>query len=81
MVRRRPTLIAVSAFNRDGEGRLKPAFAPKAQSSPQRAIWLARALMRKHDGVIAWRRERDPVLGDYGQPTTLFMHGEVPKMY
>ena len=71
------SLIAVSAFDRDGQGRLKPAFAPKAQSSPQRAIWLARALMRKHDGVIAWLREYDPVLGSYRQPTTLFMYGDV----
>lgn len=76
----RSSLVAVSAFDRDGQGRLKPAFAPKFQSSPQRAICLARALIRKHDGVIAWQRERDPFLGAYGQPMTLFMHGEVPKM-
>jgi hypothetical protein len=37
-------------------------------------------LAGKHVGVIAWSRDADPALGDYGPPTTLFQSGEVPDM-
>jgi hypothetical protein len=30
--------------------------------------------------VIAWSREANPALGDYGEPTMLFLAGEVPDM-
>jgi len=30
--------------------------------------------------VIAWSREANPALGEYGEPVTLFMAGEVPDM-
>ena len=44
-----------------------------------RAI-LARQLAEKHAGVIAWSREANMDLGEYGEPTILFQHGEVPDM-
>lgn len=31
-------------------------------------------------GVIAWSREAQPDVGEYGPPTTLFVSGDVPDM-
>lgn len=75
-----PKLIVVVAFDRDEEGELQPAFDPMEQQSEDRAIRTARALADKHAGVIAWSREANPDLGEYGEPTTLFLSGEVPDM-
>ena len=41
---------------------------------------LAKALAPKHAGVIAWSREANPALGEYGEPTILFQAGDVPDM-
>ncbi|WP_421912217.1 hypothetical protein [Mesorhizobium sp.] len=57
-----------------------PAFGPADQQSEDRAIRMAKALAEKHVGVIAWSREADPTLGEYGPPATLFASGEVPDM-
>jgi hypothetical protein len=29
---------------------------------------------------LAWSRDADPTLGDYGPPTILFQAGEIPEM-
>lgn len=75
-----PKLIVVMAFDRDSEGELQPAFDPMEQQSEERAIRTAQALASKHAGVIAWSREANPALGDYGEPKTLFLSGHVPDM-
>lgn len=41
---------------------------------------MAKGLASKHIGVIAWSRDADPALGDYGPPTTLLVSGDVPDM-
>ena len=76
----KPKLIVVAAFDKDNEGELQPAFGPADQQSEDRAVRLAKALATKHAGVIAWARNADFALGDYGPPTILFLHGEVPDM-
>jgi hypothetical protein len=30
--------------------------------------------------VIAWSREANSAIGEYGEPTTLFLSGEAPYM-
>jgi hypothetical protein len=75
-----PKLIVVVAFDRGDDGELFPAFGPADQQSEDRAIRTARALAAKHVGVIAWSRDADPMLGDYGPPTKLFVSGDVPDM-
>jgi hypothetical protein len=77
---KRPKLIVVVAFDRGEDGELFPAFGPADQQSEDRAIRTARALASKHAGVIAWSREADPTLGEYGPPATLFISGEVPDL-
>ncbi|WP_244662021.1 hypothetical protein [Mesorhizobium huakuii] len=53
------------------------AYGPTDQQSEERAIRTAMALAGQHVGVIAWCRDADPALGDYGPPTVLFAGGEV----
>ena len=77
---KRPKLIVVVAFDRGEDGELFPAFGPADQQSEDRAIRRAKALAAKHVGVIAWSREANPTLGEYGPPTTLYVHGDVPDM-
>ncbi|MBZ9775256.1 hypothetical protein [Mesorhizobium sp. CO1-1-8] len=75
-----PRLIVVVAFDRGEDGELFPAVGPADQQSEDRAIRTARALAAKHADVIAWSREADPTLGEYGPPNTLFVSGDVPDM-
>ncbi|RUU62005.1 hypothetical protein EOC99_19150 [Mesorhizobium sp. M7A.T.Ca.TU.009.01.1.1] len=75
-----PRLIVVVAFDRGEDGELFPAFGPADQQSEDRAIRTAKAPAAKHAGVIAWSREADPTLGEYGPPNTLFVSGDVPDM-
>lgn len=77
---KQPKLIVVMAFDRDEEGELQPAFDPMEQQSEERAVRVAKGLASKHAGVIAWSREANPAIGEYGEPTTLFVSGDVPDM-
>jgi hypothetical protein len=75
-----PKLIVVVAFDRGDDGELQTVLGPAEQQSEERAVRTAQALAPKHTGVIAWSREANPALGEYGEPTTLFVSGEVPDM-
>lgn len=75
-----PKLIVVTAFDRDETGDLQPVFGPAEQQTEDRAIRTAKGLAGKHAGVIAWSRDANPSLGEYGEPTTLFVGGDVPDM-
>lgn len=78
--RKTPRLIVVVAFDRNDDVGLVPAFGPADQQSEERAVRLAKTLATKHTGVIAWSRDAHPDIGEYGPPTTLFVHGEVPDL-
>lgn len=75
-----PKLIVVMAFDRDDDGELVTAFGPTDQQSEERAVRLAKQLAPQHVGVIAWSREANPDLGEYGEPKVLFQAGDVPDM-
>ncbi|RUW54093.1 MULTISPECIES: hypothetical protein [unclassified Mesorhizobium] len=77
---KKPKLIVVVAFDRAEDGELFTAYGPTDQQSEDRAVRTAKALAWQHVGVIAWSRDADPALGDYGPPTTLFVSGDVPDM-
>ncbi|MBZ9887303.1 hypothetical protein LB559_05010 [Mesorhizobium sp. BR1-1-3] len=77
---KKPKLIVVVAFDRGEDGDLFTAYGPTDQQSEDRAIRTAKALASNHVGVIAWSRDADPALGDYGLPTVLFTNGELPDM-
>ena len=76
----KPKLIVVVAFDRADDGELFTAYGPTDQQSEERATRAPKALAGQHAGVIAWSRDADPALGDYGPPTTLFVSGDVPDM-
>ena len=73
-------LIVVIAFEDDGEGGVRPAFEPREFQSEDRARREAGAMAGRYAGVIAWSRDAYPDTGDYGEPTILFQHGNVPDM-
>jgi hypothetical protein len=75
-----PKLVVVAAFDPDEAGDLQAVFGPAEQQSEERAIRTAKMLALKHVGVIAWSREANPALGEYGPPTVLYLHGSVPDM-
>lgn len=75
-----PKLIVVVAFDRDETGDLQPVYGPAEQQTEDRAIRTAKGLVGHHAGVIAWSRDANPALGEYGEPTTLFLGGDVPDM-
>lgn len=78
--RRLPKLIVVAAFDRADDGELVAAYGPEQQQSEERAVRVAKSLATKHAGVIAWSREANPALGEYGEPAILFQAGDVPEM-
>jgi hypothetical protein len=78
--RKQLKLIVVVAFDRDENGDLQTVFGPEEQQSEERAIRTARALATKYAGVIAWNREANPAIGEYGDPVALFQAGDVPDM-
>lgn len=78
--RKQPKLIVVVAFDRDENGDLQTVFGPAEQQSEERAIRTAKWLATKHAGVIAWSREANPKLGEYGAPKMLFQAGDVSEM-
>ncbi|MDP3898643.1 MAG: hypothetical protein Q8Q62_18375 [Mesorhizobium sp.] len=75
-----PKLIVVMAFDRDESGDLQPVGDPVEFQTEERAVRTARQLAEKHPGVIAWSREARPDIGEYGEPTELYRHGDVPDM-
>lgn len=75
-----PKLIVVMAFDPDDEGTLQTAFGPQDFQSEDRAVRAAQALAPKHAGVIAWSREANVDIGEYGEPVTLFQAGDIPDM-
>ncbi|MER9561065.1 hypothetical protein [Mesorhizobium sp. M0571] len=75
-----PKLIVVTAFDRDEIGDLQTVYGPAEQQTEDRATRTARVLAGKHAGAVAWSREANPALGEYGEPKTLFVGGDVPDM-
>lgn len=75
-----PKLIVVVAFDRDETGEMQTVFGPQDFQSEDRAVRQAKQLATQHAAVIAWSREANVDVGEYGEPTTLFQHGDVPDM-
>ena len=73
-------LIVLAAFDKNDEGDLVPAFDPRQVDTEGRAVRDAKLLVASHASVVAWSRDADPVLGDYGPPVVLFQHGEIPDL-
>lgn len=57
-----------------------PAFDPRQVDTEERARREARMMADQYAGVVAWSREADPMIGEYGPPVVLFQHGEIPDL-
>lgn len=75
-----PRLIIVQAFDLDEEGTPQASEEPVQFESEERARRHAVAIEGKHAGVIAWSREANPTLGEYGEPTIIYQAGEVGEL-
>ncbi|MBN9030406.1 MAG: hypothetical protein BGO05_28295 [Rhizobiales bacterium 63-7] len=73
-------LIVLAAFNKNDEGDLVPAFDPRQVDTEERAKREARMMADKYAGVVAWSREADPMIGEYGPSVVLFQAGEIPEL-
>ena len=73
-------LIVLAAFNKNDEGELVPAFDPRQVDTEERAKREAKMMADKYAGVVAWSREADPMIGEYGPPVELFQAGEIPDL-
>lgn len=73
-------LIVLMAFDKNDDGELVPAFEPRQLDDEARAKREAKAIADKHAGVIAWSRDADPAIGEYGEPSELFRSGEIPDL-
>jgi len=73
-------LIVLAAFQMNEEGELVPAFDPRQVDTEERARRDARLMADQFAGVVAWSREADPSIGEYGPPVVIFQVGEVPEL-
>lgn len=73
-------LVVVVAFDPDEEGNLQTVFGPQDFPTEDKAVRTAQTLADAHRGVLAWSREADMHLGEYGPPTILFQHGDTLDM-
>jgi hypothetical protein len=73
-------LIVLAAFVRNEDGELVPAFEPRQVETAARARLDALLLGERYAGVVAWSREADPAIGEYGPPVVIYKRGEIPEL-
>jgi hypothetical protein len=73
-------LVVLMAFDQDKDGNLRPAWDAREMQSADRAVRKAKDIAHLHAGVIAWSREANIALGDYGQSEVLYQHGLIPDL-
>ncbi|TWF47625.1 hypothetical protein [Neorhizobium alkalisoli] len=71
------TSFYVVAFKLDDRDQAVQAFPPRLAASETAAIEAAEALAHDHAGVLAWRRDNDPVVGEEGDPVVILSIGRV----
>ncbi|WP_430252290.1 hypothetical protein [Neorhizobium sp. DAR64860/K0K1] len=69
--------IYVLAFDLDDRGQPVSAFGPRPAATEKAAIEEAKELDKRHAGVVVWKREGDPVVGEEGEPEIIFRSGRV----
>ena len=73
-------LIIMLSFVRSEEGDIVPFGEAMEMRYEAQAIRAAQAIASQRAGVIVRTRTADLVNGDFGDPVTLFKHGQVPDM-
>ncbi|OLP60331.1 hypothetical protein BJF93_15350 [Xaviernesmea oryzae] len=73
-------LIVLAAFVKNEDGDPVQAFDPRQVDTEERAKREARMMADQYAGVVAWSREANPLIGEYGPPVVLFQQGEIPEL-
>jgi len=73
-------LIVLMAFDKSEDGELLPAFEAREMPDERRAISTAKEMARRHTGVIAWMRDANPAVGEFGPSEELYRSGEIPDL-
>ena len=71
------TTVYLVAFDLDDHGHPVQAFPPKVEADEGTAVTDAKDLARHHAGVVVWKREGDPVVGEEGVPDVVFSAGKI----
>ncbi|MBY5635142.1 hypothetical protein HFO39_10135 [Rhizobium leguminosarum] len=71
------TTVYIVAFDLDDRDQAIRAFEPRVAANEEAAIEEAEVLITKHAGVLVWRRQNDPVVGEEGEPEVVFSVGRV----
>lgn len=69
--------VFIVAFDLDEREQTVQAFAPRVVASEISAIEEARDLGERHAGVVVWKREGNPVVGEEGEPEVVFSFGRI----
>jgi hypothetical protein len=68
------------AFDKSEDDELLPAFEAREMPDERRAIQTAKELAHRHDGVIAWARDANPALGEFGVSEEQFRSNDIPDL-
>jgi hypothetical protein len=71
------TSIFLVAFDVDERGQAIQAFEPRLVASEVLALDEAQGLARQHAGVVLWKREAAPAIGEEGEPIILWQTGRI----
>lgn len=69
--------VYIAAFDLDDRNQAVAAFEPRVAADEAAAIQEARDLAGRYAGVVVWRRDGKPVVGEEGDPIVLFTVGRV----
>ncbi|MBB3596001.1 hypothetical protein FHX08_006421 [Rhizobium sp. BK529] len=69
--------LYVLAFDLDERDQPVRAFGPRRAATKEAALEEARELAVTHAGVVVWKREGDPVVGEEGEPEIVFQSGRI----
>ncbi|WP_337269488.1 hypothetical protein [Oryzifoliimicrobium ureilyticus] len=69
--------VYLVAFDLDDRNYPVRSFKPRIAASQQAAIEEARSLADQYAGVVAWKREGNPVVGEEGEPEVVFQSGKI----
>ncbi|SFB59408.1 hypothetical protein SAMN03159496_05522 [Rhizobium sp. NFR07] len=71
------TSIFLVAFDLDGRGQPVQAFEPRLVANESSALDEAKGLAGQHAGVVLWKREAAPAIGEESEPIVLWQTGRV----
>jgi hypothetical protein len=69
--------VYIVAFDLDDRRQVIQAFNPRVAVDEVAAVKEAGELAHKHAGVVVWRRDNNPAVGEEGVPLVVFSVGRI----